>query len=444
MELKNKHEITWREYQEYIKSKNKGKSALPLFLKVILYVLISLGTILIVFIFVNTSKCPTSHESIQQSAEELGFKQIKPYLTHLDPSDIDNRNFWILNVSGRDLKVETFIDTDLQSYIKRLIKRSRTLSCAVVVIEPETGRVLSMVDWGRQGKGNLCLRSEFPAASLFKIVIASAVVEERSFAPDKRLYFNGRAHTLYRSQLKNNIKRRYSNRTTLRMAFARSINPVFGKIGIYDLGRETIERYAERFLFNKEIQFDIPCKRSVLVVPEDDFGIAEIASGFNKRTLISPLHAVLLGSTIAKDGIMMRPILIKRIIDNNGKELYRGRPSILARVISKKTSGKIKELMEATVRYGTCRNSFIKLMRKRRFKGFSFGAKTGSVNDKYDRVKYDWLVSYAIPPDGKNGISMGILAIHGERLGIRSREIGRYIIQYFFSRKRDSLLKNTS
>ena len=442
MKSGNSHGIGWREYQRYLKSKDKKKRILKGFFKVIFYILLPFG--LVFFLSKSFILMPSkfTFRQVPQKAKIMGgsgafsLDRIRVHLTKIDPSNLDSKNVLFLRLGHDKLKIRFFLDIALQSYTKRLLRRSRTLSSAAVIMEPDTGKIITMVDIGRKKGPNLCLKPDFPAASLFKIVVASAVIEERSFAPEKRLYFTGKRHTLYRGQLENHI-RGYVNTTSLKMAFAKSINPVFGKIGIYELGRETIQRYAERFLFNKEIHFDIPCKRSRVSVPEDDFGIAEIASGFNKKTLISPLHAVLMGAGVANNGVIMRPLLIESIEAERGRNLYQAKPSILQRVITSETSLKIKELMEATVKYGTCRSSFRPLMRRSGFRRLSIGAKTGSVNDELDRIKFDWLVAYAIPPEKDGGVVLSVLAIHGKRLGIRARDLGRYIIEYYFSKKKN-------
>lgn len=434
-----KYEIGWREYKKYSSQKINKKRKLSYLFKVLLYILFPAGLIFYLLILFHSATQPTVKREDRGREAGLDFNDLKPFLLSLDPSQFNDSGLWNIKVNGEYFRIETYINPELQSYIKGLAQRSRTISCAIVVMEPDTGKVISMVDFGRVGIGNMCLRADFPAASLFKIVIASAGIEEKSLSLDKEFYFTGKRHTLYRYQLKNNIKTRYASSITFKDAFAHSINPVFGKIGIYELGKGLIEEYGERFLFNKEIQFDIPCKKSTLIVPEDEFGIAEIASGFNKKTLISPLHAVMLASAVANNGIMMKPILIKSIRDENGKEIYHGRSSVLSRVVSKKTSIKLKELMNATVKYGTCKKSFIKMIRSRRFRGFSFGAKTGSVNDMTDKFKYDWTVAYAIPPKGERSISLSVLAIHGEKLGIKAREMARLIIRHYFLHMRDKI-----
>ena len=176
------------------------------------------------------------------------------------------------------------LDPKLQKYIGRLLRQSRTVQAAVVVLNPYDGRILAMTSRDTEGNSdNICLKADFPAASLFKIISAAAALEAAEFTLDKALFYQGSKHTLYKYQLKES-KVPYSVQTNFRRAFATSNNCVFGKIGIFVLGQKIITEYAEKFFFNRPIPFDLPVAESSIEVPEDDFGLAEIASGFNKRT----------------------------------------------------------------------------------------------------------------------------------------------------------------
>lgn len=337
------------------------------------------------------------------------------------------------DTAGGQLSVFTSIDTALQEYVSNLLERSKTIEAAVVVLNPYDGRILAMASY-RAGESasreNLCLKASFPAASLFKIVSAAAALETAGFSPDHAVYFLGRRHTLYKSQLKETTGR-YATETSFRKAFARSINSVFGKLGIYDLGRKVLTEYSDRFLFNQMIPFDLPVAMSTINVPDDNFGLAEVASGFNKKTLISPLHAALLASAVANDGTMMMPWAVAKITDPTGAVLYEGKPAQLTSPISPKTAKDLKLLMRDTVRYGTCRRAFGRLRRKRTFQQIELGAKTGTINDKMDQFKFDWLTAYALPlKNRKAAICIAVLAVHGEKLGIRANELARYIIDY--------------
>jgi hypothetical protein len=89
--------------------------------------------------------------------------------------------------------------------------------------------------------------------------------------------------------------------------------------------------------------------------------------------------------------------------------------------------------MEDAVRYGTGRTAFRKLLRKKRFKNFDLGAKTGTINDHMDQFKYDWVTAFAISPDGAGSICVSVLGVHGKILGTRSTEMARAIVDYYFS-----------
>ena len=256
-------------------------------------------------------------------------------------------------------------------------------------------------------------------------------METAGYTPDRAIFFTGGKHTLYKRQLRRQAGT--GTRTSLREAFGSSINCVFGKMGIYDLGRGVISDYAERFLFNRPIPFDLPVETSSVRVPEDAFGIAEVASGFNRKTLISPLHAALLSAAAANKGMVMAPRMVERVQGESGELLYSSRPSMLTTPIGRGTAEGLRVLMQDTVSSGTCRRSFREFRRKRAFKGLELGAKTGTINDSRDRFKYDWLTAYALPEKGAGGICLAVLSVHGEKLGLRANELARQIIKYYFT-----------
>jgi membrane peptidoglycan carboxypeptidase len=231
---------------------------------------------------------------------ELSPQDISDYLNKRTNTSAEDIGQFALEKNGIRFRIETTLDTHLQKYIDRLLRHSRTLQAAVVVLDPYDGRILAMNSRDPNGNGdNLCLKAEFPAASLFKIIATAAALEKAGYTIEKSLFYEGSKHTLYKYQLRES-KGPHSARTNLRKAFATSNNSVFGKIGIYALGQEVIDEYAEKFFFNRPLPFDLPLAVSTIDVPDDNFGLAEIASGFNKRTLVSPLHAALLSAVPMK------------------------------------------------------------------------------------------------------------------------------------------------
>jgi peptidoglycan glycosyltransferase len=438
MIVRSNNPNSWRYYQKGLKKKARRRSAVNRVIFLFVYMVLIGGTYTASRLLAQGDRWeegpPTTVKWEDVHAEKFGKQDLPSLLGGLNLDEVPATHHYLLDPGGMRLVAEVPIDTGLQQYILNLLARSLTHQAAVVVLQPKTGQILAMADYKKVPEGeeeNLCLKADFPAASLFKIVSAAAAIEARGFTPSKTVVFRGMKHTLYNSQLRQK-EGRYSRKTSFRRAFAGSINPVFGKIGIYDLGRKYMAEYADRFLFNQEIPFDLPVEVSHIRVPGDNFGLAEIASGFNKRTCISPVHASLITAGIANNGIIIEPWLVRRITDESGTVLYRARFSRMARPIEGGTAKKLKVLMKETVLYGTVRKAFLPLRRKRRFKDIELGAKTGTINDPDDQYKYDWVTAYALPRDETKGICVTILAIHGKKLGIRAADMAMQIIRHHF------------
>jgi cell division protein FtsI/penicillin-binding protein 2 len=338
----------------------------------------------------------------------------------------------VIDDKGSRFTLKTTVNPKLQSYVDALLERSKTIEAAVMVINPRDGRVLVMSGHDQNGvAAGVCLKADYPAASLFKIVSAAAALESAGYSPDKTLYFRGRRHTLYKNQLKQEHAGTTS-KTLFRKAFAVSNNAVFGKLGIYVIGPQIMTEYAEKFYFNRPIPFDIPVAVSATEVPSDEYGLAEIASGFNKRTRLSPLHATMLACAVVNEGKMVAPWIIESVTDSSRTVLYEAERRDLAAAVSKQTAADLKLMMEDAVVYGTGRRTFRKLRRKKFFESFEFGLKTGTINDVTDKFKYDWVTAFAVETNTNNAICVGVVAVHGEKLGTRATELARAVIDYKF------------
>ena len=380
---------------------------------------------------------PSPVNAIMEKSKPKPFtkEDLRGLLAQVKLSNVSFAEVYHVEAPAGRFTLETSIDRDLQRFVMDLLNRSMTQHSAAVVIRPDNGQILAMASYENNGNGgngeNICLRADFPAASLFKIVAAAAAVEARGMNPETALAFRGQKYTLYKSQLKEDNKKKGKNpgtKTTLREAFSDSINPVFGKLGIHHLGNDLISEYAERFLFNQPIPFDLFVAPSRYEKPMDDYALAEVASGFNKRTLISPLHAGLITASIANGGTMMEPWLVKSVRNDAGEVLYQAAPSALANPITKKTASKMMVLMEGTVVEGTAKRAFQPLQRKRELRYVDLGAKTGTINGATDQCKYEWMTVFALPSDGDGGLCITVMTAHGGKIGVRAKDIARLII----------------
>jgi cell division protein FtsI/penicillin-binding protein 2 len=342
-----------------------------------------------------------------------------------------------LHMGQQTLQVETSLDEDLQNYLLAHMDRKNSRDIGIVVMEGDTGRILALAGFDRTGSGNPCLRSNFPAASIFKIVTAASAVDHCNYTADSAMHFNGYKHTLYKRQLKEKIDK-YTNTVSFKDAFAQSINPVFGKIGELRLGKSVLEKYADTFRFNDPLNIDLTLQPSHFQISDDPYNWAEIASGFNRDTTISPLHGAVMASAVLNQGRIVVPYLVDRIFDDEGNLLYHGEQLWAQQAMSKKASSVLDRMMQTTIKSGTARKSFRGYRKDKILSQLEIGGKTGSMDNKTHDVRYDWFVGFARDQHSQANLTVAVLVAHQKYIGIRASQYARMAISHYFRRLFDS------
>jgi penicillin-binding protein A len=349
-------------------------------------------------------------------------------LSYQFPTELD------LSLDGREpvhTKVNYTFDAQLQKVMQNLFESYSPDYGAFVAMDAKTGKVLSMVSYSRDQKiqGNLALRATFPSASVFKVVTAAAAIEGHQVSANTVIPFNGRNHTLYKSQiLKSNVTR-WTKFISLKEAFGHSINTVFGRIGAYTVGPTGLRTFAGRFGFNHKIAADLPIQEGHAWIPEDAWGLAESASGYTRDNTMSPMQGALIAASVANRGVMMEPYMVQSISEMDGNNLYLAAPKVSAVTMGPSTANEIKTLMKETVLRGTSRHAFRGFFKK----GFSLvdvGGKTGSLTGLDPRGKYDWFVGYA--DSGDRRIAVAALTIHEKLWRVKSGYLARRAIETYF------------
>jgi cell division protein FtsI/penicillin-binding protein 2 len=219
------------------------------------------------------------------------------------------------------------------------------------------------------------------------------------------------------------------NHVTLKEGFAQSINSVFGKLGAFNLGPKELEAFASKFHFNQPIGFELPVQKSQFKAdqPDDPYRLAELASGFNRTTTVSPLHGAMLASAIVNAGRLMEPTVVREVFDRDNRIYYRHEPIDLGRVVSERTVSELRDLMRATIREGTGRKRFHDAGRHPVLSRLDIGGKSGTINDDQGR-RVDWFVGFAGTKGTDDTIALAAVVVHGPKMGIRSQELVREAI----------------
>lgn len=446
---------SWRDFQSEIQLASRKKKALSRLFKLLVMVLLCVGA-MIGINGANIHVLPDIVAMVKQTlpldalalkgdpkAEEeaplpdLTRKDLKALL---DPSLLFNAETSTL-VVDRDIDrytIETTLDPAFQRFLTTRLEKLKTLTrgkpqrIGLVAMDPATGKIVAMAGFDlADPKANPCTMGNYPAASVFKIVTASAAVESMGYTPQTPMYFNGGKYTLYKRQLKEK-KNRYTTRVTLASAFAESINPVFGKIASTRLDKEKLQHYAAIFGFNQEVDSDFPFDAGKILIKDNAYQQAEVGCGFNKTTTISPMFGAMLSATIVNQGKPPLPSLVKTVTDANGAVIYTNKPAIFENAIEPATARAVMTMMEKTITSGTAKKSFRRFKRDSTLSRLEIGGKTGSLYNEDNTVKYDWFTGFAKEKNGDKALALAVVVGHRKYIGTRAASYGKMMFKHYF------------
>ncbi len=365
-------------------------------------------------------------ESLSKHARENRF-----------PSQLD------FSADGKDGKIRGLVrytfDPKAHDEMAEVYLRYQPDYACFVALDVDTGAILNLTSFIKANEDwdNLVMRSDYPAASVFKMVTAAAGLDTGKVLPSTVIPFNGKSTTLYKSQVLNHKTNKWTRTPTFKESFAKSVNPVFGQIGVFKLGAEKLQEYAERFGFGRRLNSDFELPPSLLKLDFDTrWEIAEAASGYTTDITLSPIHAAQMAATVVNNGRMITPYMVESVIGLDGTRLYqKQRPNNQTAVISPAAAGHLKSLMKETTRIGSARKSFSGLSRYKVYQGMEIGGKTGSLTGFSPKGRHDWFVGYA-EKDGKR-IAYASLIVNKEKWYVRSAYVARQFIYHYFSEPKE-------
>jgi len=228
---------------------------------------------------------------------------------------------------------------------------------SIVVVDPNSGRILSMVNQ------KLALASGFTPCSTFKPVVALAALKEGIITPTTKLYVGGRI------------------RQDLTDALARSNNVFFRKLGEM-LGFRRLTEYAHEFGLGQKAGLNIPGESAGRYpsAPPKEGGVGYLAY-YGQDIEVTPLQMAAIISTIANGGTLYA-LQYPRTLEEPAAfhPVVRRRLDALAEYIPQ-----IRDGLAAAVLYGTARSAYDP--------DLSIFGKTGTCSENGARL--GWFVSYA-------------------------------------------------
>ena len=307
--------------------------------------------------------------------------------------------------NGNDITLT--IDANVQSVVEKYLEQACIENeCSrggnVIVMNPKTGDILAMATypdynlntpfdmpshisestWEKMSSEekndnlntlyrNRAISDTYEPGSVFKVITASIALEEGLASPDTADVYNCTgAETIYGTTISCSYRAGHGKQS-LREALENSCNPAFMQLG-EKITAATAYKYYDAFGFFTKTGIATSGETNYPIFWDlDDVGPIEVATmSFGQRFKITPLQMITAACSIANDGILMQPRIVKEIKNTDTGAVTTIEPTEVRQVISKETADTMMDMLESVVTDGTGKNASVK--------GYSIAGKTGT------------------------------------------------------------------
>lgn len=291
------------------------------------------------------------------------------------------------------LTIDEFIQFVMERELEAVYRKFRAKGASAIVMDPRTGEILAMANRPTydpnspqkttlDSRRNRALCDMFEPGSVFKIVAASAALEEEKFKESDRFFCENGSYKVANHILHDHQPHGW---LTFSEVIAQSSNIGTTKIA-QSLGAQTIYRYASAFGFGKNTGIAMPGEiPGVLKEPRfwSKTSIGAIPIGHEVGVTALQLASAI--SVIANGGLLMKPYFLKSIRYSNGELVSETKTEEVRRVISPQTAKRLKDILVLVTEGGTGKLA--------RVTDFKVAGKTGTAqkiesNGLYSHSKY--------------------------------------------------------
>lgn len=345
----------------------------------------------------------------------------------------------IMNLaSGQPLEGDSIhltLDLELQNLV---YEQLGTAKGGVVVMEPKTGKILSMVSYPAYNPNTLSQKWEelsedtknspllnratqglYPPGSIYKIITAGAALDNISDIQD--FYYHCQGYADFGDNRIRCYDQTAHGTINIEEAFRVSCNTFFAQAAM-EIGPEILKQYSEKAMFNGRYEFDLEYLSSRFSLGSDatEFEIIQTSIGQGK-TLVTPLHMAMLVSAVANDGKMMKPYVCEKVTSKWGYTKTTNKPEAIAQVFSKERAAQLKVMMTDVVDTGTGKQASIS--------GIKIAGKTGTAENA-SGSDHGWFIAFAPAEDPKIAVAVLTENSDGTKKALAiSKSIFSYMLQ---------------
>lgn len=300
-------------------------------------------------------------------------------------------------VAGNNLHIS--LDYNIQMYAAQAAEkayiRKEADSVSILVMNPQNGEIMAMVDYPEfnlndpftlieqygeyagtdeeqdylnQMWRNHCVCDTYEPGSTFKIITASAALEEDVVSINESFYCPGYIVVEDRRIRCHKVQGHGSE--SFVQGIENSCNPVFITVGLR-LGAQRYYNYFEKFGLLEKTHIDLPGEAGTIMHKRENIGLVELATiSFGQSFQITPVQLATTVSSIINGGTRVTPHFGVWVESPEGEEVERLSFGTKEGICSETTSETMRMLLEKVVSEGGGNKAYIE--------GYEIGGKTAT------------------------------------------------------------------
>jgi stage V sporulation protein D (sporulation-specific penicillin-binding protein) len=294
-----------------------------------------------------------------------------PQASHRFVPPIEGHNIYLTI----DLVIQQIVERELD----RVMKETQAKAATIIAIDPRDGGILALAnrpdynpnrfsEFSPKLWRNIAVSNAYEPGSTFKIVTTSAVMSEHIVKPEERFFDPGEVEVQGR-----NIhcwKHGGHGSQSFTEVVQNSCNVGFVNVGLR-LGRDSFYRYIDAFGFGQHTNIDLPGEAKGITIDRTKATPINIATmSIGQSIAVTPIQLVTAAATIANDGQLLRPQIVREVKDKAGQTVRGFQADAIRQVLDPTITKQVKEILESVVSQGTGKNAYIE--------GFRIAGKTGT------------------------------------------------------------------
>ena len=298
-------------------------------------------------------------------------------------------------IAGNNLRLT--LDANIQKFAEQAAQKAfiqkEADSVSILVMNPQNGEMLAMVDYPEfnlnepftltetyADKGNdeqdalnqmwrnHCINDTYEPGSTFKIITASAALEEHVVSLEDRFHCPG--YIVVEDRRIRCHKTNGHGAESFVEGIENSCNPVFINVGLR-IGADRFYDYFEQFGLLQKTNIDLPGEAATIMHKREDIGLVELATvSFGQSFQITPIQLATTVSSIINGGNRVTPHFGMQVEKEDSTCVRKMEYEPQTGICSPDTSEKMRFLLEKVVSEGGGNKAYIE--------GYSIGGKTAT------------------------------------------------------------------